>query len=172
MREITIKASRSAILSELAKYSHTVGEQLADDAAKARHFIQSATDSGHLDLLVGRLDEAWMDLRHTLSAYTKAPTNCKCGCTHEVCSCCSDDQDTEESADAHAWDTDYSIVLYFPTNTADGIGWDVAQCVKRYLVACARGEWEQLSGRGIGDLAEAQAQRALSRLRVIINTRI
>lgn len=171
MRTIRITIDSAEVLLELARYSYTVGEQIGDDSPKVRHYIQGATDSGHIDLLLARLDEAWLDLQHTLSAYSRKPEDCKCGCNVEECDCRHKVADTEEDATADNC-TEYTMTLYFPDRTMANLGWDIAQCVKRYMTASARSEWDLLTSRSDGTVAEAQADRALSRLRVLINTRI
>lgn len=146
---------------EVARYAYTVGENIADDAAKMRHFIQGATDSGHLELLRARLDEAWLDLSHTLEAYTVEPQpGCLCGCAVKA--------DTYEAlSDGGA---DYVIRLHFPDDTYPHLGRSLMQCMRRYLASCVKAEWDGLTGRD-ASLSEMNADKALQRLRVLISSR-
>ena len=87
MRKIEIHISNADMVKEISKWSYTIGENIGDDMAKARHFVQGASDAGHVDLLLSSADDGWSDLLQTLSAYT-VDGSCGCaGCDEYKCGC-------------------------------------------------------------------------------------
>lgn len=170
MKEIKIKIQHSKLIEELSKYCYTVGEQIGDDAAKQRHFIQGGTDDGHVDLLMSSLDEAWTDVLHTVSAYTLDDL-CPCRQECEAADAMSKDiaEDLVVGTNINRCE-DYTVTLHFPGNTFAGIGVETMTAIKRYMLARGKEEWDLLCGRD-PRASEMAKERALSRLRVVISTR-
>ena len=78
-KEIKVIISVRELMHELARWAYTVGENLPDDQAKTRHFIQGLADRGHAELIKQRIDQAWVDVLDTVSAYLISHA-CKCDC--------------------------------------------------------------------------------------------
>lgn len=179
MRKIDIQIKTSVILKELAKNVYTIGENMGDDEAKLRHFVQGATDEGHIDIMTARLDDAWDDVMAVLQPFTILDGRYPCG-AQQACLCTNWDGESEES---HANDdvfTRYEATLYFPNNTFPNIGQRLVQDIHRYMLLCAKAEWQAITkqthsiGRGYGQdyaVSEAQATKVLAKLRVTANMR-
>lgn len=170
MRTIELKVSHADLMGEAAKWSYTIGENVGDDAMKARHFVQGATDAGHRDLLKAAMDDAWAEVLQVLMAYT-IERGCGCGC--EDCQCKADnpsgDSSETETFDTQ-WCADYEATLTFPDNTYPTLGQNIARLVRRYMTMKMRAEWENLT-RQNSQVSEAQAEQAIRRLKVEVSTR-
>lgn len=179
MRAITIKLSEAVLLKQLAKTVYTIGENMRDDDAKMRHFIQSATDEGHIDLILDRMDEAWSDVLKTLTAYTLLSPRYPCG-AQEACCCTNWDSESEETVSNEDEKVRYEITLYFPINTHSNLGTQLVTLISRFLVLHAKAEWQALTkqthsiGRGYGQdyaISEGHATRVISRIKSVITQR-
>lgn len=173
MKKIEILIPCGDIMQQIAKWSYTVGENIGDDAAKQRHFVQGATDAGHNDLLKAELDQAWVDMLDTVSAYLDTH-ECACGCSDDGCNCStSNDITSEDNAVAGGDNTevhDYKCTLYFPDGVYDGLAYRIVGCMRSYMVSKCRAEWCRLT-RQDPSADEYKADRAKARLRVTISTR-
>jgi len=194
-RQITVTISVKEIMLEMARFAYTIGENIGDDQAKMRHFIQGLMDKGHGELVKQRIDQAWTDVLDTVSAYLVSHI-CKCNCDwckahrgdcgcdcdsctgansdSNDCTCgCSGSATTEEDylyrLDRWAW-SDYVMVLHFPENTYPELGRRIATSARSYMCYQGRAEWETLTGRDSAK-SELQAERAKNRLRVTIHAR-
>lgn len=171
MKKIDIKIPCGEIMKQIATWSYTIGELMPDEQAKQRHMVQGATDFGHVSLIKDALDMAWTDMLDTLSAYT---TSHECGCGCEECDC-ADNAEGESVEYQIGYDTidihDYNVTLYFPDDIYPQMGYKIATSVKQYMIMKCRAQWEILVGRD-SSASEVAAERAKSRLRVAINTRI
>lgn len=179
MRAITIKLSEAVLLKQLAKTVYTIGENMGDDEAKMRHFVQGATDEGHIDLILDRMDEAWSDVLTTLTAYTLQSPRFPCG-AQEACCCTNWDSESEETVSNEDEKARYEITLYFPSNTFGNLGKQLVTLISRFLVLHAKAEWQALTkqthsvGRGYGQdyaISEGQASKTLAKIKSIISMR-
>lgn len=171
MRKIELKINHSDLLSEVAKWSYTIGENIGDEQAKARHFVQGATDNGHRALLRSSADDAWAELLQVLSAYT-VDGQCDCGCDYK-CGCGDGtgvDMFNYDQAENGLWLNDYRVRLWFPDNTYPNIEHNIQTLCYRYMIAKMRSEWEYLTHQD-RSVSEAEAERAVRRLKVEISTR-
>ena len=180
MRQITIKLRENILVRQLAKVVYTIGENMTDDEAKMRHFIQGATDEGHLDIVLSRMDEAWDNVLQTLAAFTIRNPRFPCG-AQEAC-CCTNwsKEDTSESASNEDEKVRYEVTLWFPQNTFPDLGSRLVTLIERYLVLNGKAEWQAITrqthsiGRGYGQdytISESQAARVLAQIRVAANMR-
>lgn len=171
MKKIELILSHADLMQESAKWSYTLGENVGDEESKRRHFVQGSNDSGHRDLLKSAADDAWAELLQVLSAYT-VDGQCGCGCDYK-CGC-NDGQGTDPANEESGYDTqwcgDYQVMLWFPENTYPSLGSNVARLSRRYVTSKMRSEWEYLT-RQDNSRSEAEAERAIRRLKVEINTR-
>ena len=174
MREITIQLSESVLLKQLAKISYTIGENMRDDDAKMRHFIQGMTDEGHLDIVLERMDEAWADILKTLSGYTIKDGRYPCG-AQQACCCTNWSAESEETVSNEDEKVRYEVVLYFPNNTFPNLGEQLVTLMSRYLVLNGKAEWQAITrqthsiGRGYGQdytISEARAAKVLVQIKV------
>lgn len=180
MRAITILLDENALLNQIAKTAYTIGENMRDDDAKMRHFIQGATDAGHIDLILDRMDEAWSDVLKTLMAYTILSPRYPCG-AQEACVCTNfDKEDTSEIASNYGHKVRYEITLYFPINTYADLGKQLVTYISRYLVLHAKAEWQAITkqthsiGRGYGQdyaVSETQAAKILAKIKSVASMR-
>lgn len=180
MRQITIQLSEATLLKQLAKISYTIGENMGDDEAKMRHFIQGMTDEGHLDIILDRMDEAWADILKTVTAYTIRNPRYPCG-AQEACTCTNwGDEDTTETANDGSRKVRYTVVLYFPINTFPDLGNELVTLFSRYITLNAKAEWQAITrqthsiGRGYGQdytISEAQAIKVLAKIKSVISMR-
>lgn len=155
----------ASLMQETAKWGYTIGENIGDDAAKQRHFVQGPTDPGHSTLIKTAFDDAWAELLQILSAYTHY-SDCECGC--DDCTCTKTENgeeffDTEEYAD-------YGVVLYFPNNTIPTLSANIGRLCKRYMLMKARAEWETDTHQD-PSLSERTAEMVARRLKVEISQR-
>lgn len=174
MRNITIKLSEALLLRQIAKTAYTIGENMTDDEAKMRHFIQGATDEGHIDLIRDRMDEAWSRILMVLAAYTIRNPRYDCG-AQEACVCTNyEGDDTTETLSNEDERDRYEVTLYFPVNTYPDLGDRLVTLMSRYLVLCGKAEWQSITkqahsvGRGYGQdytISEAHALRVLARIK-------
>ena len=176
MRKIELKVSHADLMAEVAKWSYTIGENIGDENSKARHFVQGATDPGHDALLKSAADTAWAEVLQVMSAYT-VDGQCGCGCGDDCCGykCgCGDGRGTDGSNEVEAFDTewcaDYEVVLWFPDNTYASLVTNIPRLVRRYISMKMRAEWEVLTKQD-SSISELQAEQAIRRLKVEINTR-
>ena len=158
MRKIDIRLNRGDIVLELAKWSHTVGENIGDDMAKARHFVQGLRDEGHIDLIYAAVDDAWSEVLQILSAYTVG-TDCECA-DCECVECKSDIWGNEDLVEGG----ELRVVLSFPDCTYPALGRNVASLSRRYIVQKCRAEWERLT-RQDPIVSEREAEMCARRLR-------
>lgn len=180
MRAITIKLKESLLLKQVAKTAYTIGENMGDDEAKMRHFIQSATDEGHIDLLRDRMDEAWSDILKSLMAYTILSPRYPCG-AQEACTCTNwSDEPTTETVTNEDERVRYEITLYFPDNTFPNLGDRLLTWMQRFLVLNAKAEWQTITrqthsiGRGYGQdytITEKDAANILQKIKSIAGMR-
>lgn len=171
MRKIELKVSHADLMAEVAKWSYTIGENIGDDNSKARHFVQGAVDPGHRDLMKSAADTAWADVLQVLSAYT-VDGQCGCGCDYK-CGC-HDGRGTDASNEVEDFDTEwcagYEVTLWFPDNTYASLVTNIPRLVRRYILTKMRAEWEVLTKQD-SQISEVQAEQAIRRLKVEINTR-
>lgn len=179
MRAITIKLSEAVLLKQVAKTAYTIGENMRDDDAKMRHFVQSATDEGHLDLILDRMDEAWSDVLRTLMAYTILSPRYPCG-AQEACICTNFAAESSETVSDEDEAARYEITLYFPANTFPSLGRNLVKYISRFLVIHAKAEWQALTkqthsiGRGYGQdyaVSETQAAKILAKIKSVASQR-
>jgi len=180
MRRIDIKLSEAVLLKQLAKTAYTIGENMGDDEAKMRHFIQGATDEGHIDIILDRMDEAWADILNTLGAYTIENPRFPCG-AQEACTCTNfSTAGTEETATNEDEKVRYEATLYFPVNTFPDLGSQLVKLMGRYIVLNGKAEWQAITrqthsiGRGYGQdytISEAKAVKLLHQIKVTANMR-
>lgn len=179
MRKIDIKLSEAVLLKQLAKTAYTIGENMGDDEAKMRHFIQGATDEGHLDLLLDRMDEAWADILNVLSAFTFENPRFPCG-AQEACYCTNWSAESEEEKSNEDEKVRYQVTLWFPNNTFPDLGNQLVTLMGRYLVLNGKAEWQAITrqthsiGRGYGQdytISEGRAQKLLAQIKVTANMR-
>ena len=179
MRQITIKLSEAVLLKQLAKTAYTIGENMGDDEAKMRHFIQGATDEGHIDLIRDRMDEAWTEILKTVTAYTIKNPRFPCG-AQEACCCTNWSTESEEEKSNEEENVRYEVTLYFPNNTFPDLGNQLVTLMGRYLVLNGKAEWQAITrqthsiGRGYGQdytISEERAMRDLAKIKSIINQR-
>lgn len=181
MRQITIELKESILMKQLAKTAYTIGENMTDDEAKLRHFIQGATDEGHIDLLRDRMDDAWAEILHIVSAYTIRNPRFPCG-AQEACTCTNWDKvDSDEEKNSNEDErARYSVTLWFPQNTFPDLGEQLVTLFSRYLVLNGKAEWQAITkqshsiGRGYGQdyaVSEAAATRVLARIKTAISIR-
>ena len=180
MRQITIELKESILLKQLAKTVYTIGENMGDDEAKMRHFIQGATDEGHLDIVLDRMDSAWSELLNKLAAYTIRNPRFPCG-AQEACVCTNwDSEDTTESESNEDERIRYEVTLYFPQNTYPDLGQQLVRLMSRYLVLNGKAEWQAITrqthsiGRGYGQdytISEAAATRILANIMTAVTIR-
>lgn len=179
MRQITIKLSEAVLLRQLAKTAYTIGENMGDDEAKMRHFIQGATDEGHLDIILDRMDEAWADILNTLSAYTLQNPRFPCG-AQEACCCTNWGAGSEQENSNEDENTRYEVTLWFPVNTFPDLGNQLVTLISRYIVLNGKAEWQAITrqthsiGRGYGQdytISEDRAAKILHQIKVMANTR-
>ena len=172
MREIKLIISHADIMAETSKWGYTVGENIQDEMAKHRHFVQGVTDAGHDELMKAAADNAWADVLQVLSAYT-VDGQCACGCDYK-CGCGDGLGTSDVNEETGMYDPeccyDYSVMLFFPDNTYPSIGGNVSRLVRRYITCKMRSEWEYLT-RQDSSRSEADAETAIRRLKVEINTR-
>lgn len=160
MRKIEIVISRAELLGKVAQWSYTLGENIGDDAAKHRHFVQGALDRGHSALIEARLDEAWSVLLGKMSAYTVR----RC----DVCHVTPLGGDAASSDDMGDW----RVTLEFPDDTYPDLGDIIRSLCERYLSLQARAEWERLTHQDENDcISDALSEQTLRRLKVAINAR-
>lgn len=172
MRKININIATAELLKEVAKWGYTVGENLGDDMAKHRHFVQGPTDRGHVDLVKSAMDDAWAEILQMLAVYTYGE-KCQCGCDDCHCSDLSgnDNYDTESDMDFDSDEcAEYKVVLSFPDNTAPTLAANIGRLCRRYLLMRARAEWEVLT-RQDPSYSNATAENAIRRLKVEITNR-
>lgn len=179
MRKITIRLSEDILLKQLEKTAYTIGENMRDDDAKMRHFIQSAVDEGHKNLILDRMDEAWADILNTLSAYTILDGRFPCG-AQEPCVCTNWDNETEESVSDEDENVRYEVDLWFPVNTFPDLGSQLMRLMSRYIILNGRAEWQAITrqthsiGRGYGQdftISEGRATKLLHQIKVTANMR-
>lgn len=179
MRQITIRLSEPVLLKQLAKTAYTIGENMRDDDAKMRHFIQGATDEGHLDIVLDRMDEAWNDILNTLGAYTIEEGRFPCG-AQESCCCTNWGAESEETHSNEDEKVRYEVTLWFPNNTFPDLGSQLVTLMGRYLVLNGKAEWQAITrqthsiGRGYGQdytISEARAAKVLHQIKVTANMR-
>lgn len=179
MRKIGLKFRENVLLKQIAKTAYTIGENMGDDEAKMRHFIQGATDEGHLDLLLDRMDEAWADVLKILSAYTIESPRYPCG-AQEACVCTNWTGESEANKSNEDEKVRYEVDLWFPNNTFPNLGDQLVTLIGRYLVLNAKAEWQAITrqthsiGRGYGQdytISEARAAKVLSQIKVTANMR-
>lgn len=179
MRKIDIKLSETVLLKQLAKISYTIGENMGDDEAKMRHFIQGATDEGHLDIILDRMDEAWTDILKTLSGYTIENPRFPCG-AQEACCCTNWGAESEQENTNEDEKVRYEVTLWFPNNTFPNLGEQLVTLMSRYLVLNGKAEWQAITrqthsiGRGYGQdytISEARAAKVLVQMKVTANMR-
>lgn len=179
MRQITIRLSEPVLLKQLAKTAYTIGENMGDDEAKMRHFIQGATDEGHIDLLLDRMDEAWADILETLSAYTIESPRFPCG-AQEACCCTNWKTGSEQENSNEDEKVRYEVTLWFPSNTFPDLGDQLVTLMGRYLVLSGKAEWQAITrqthsiGRGYGQdytISEGRATKVLHQIKVTANMR-
>lgn len=179
MRQIEIKMSEAVLLRQLAKVAYTIGENMGDDEAKMRHFIQGATDEGHLDIVLERMDEAWSDILRVLAAYTIRDPRYPCG-AQEACCCTNWSIESEQENSNEDENVRYEVTLYFPNNTFPDLGEQLVTLMGRYLVLQAKAEWQAITrqthsiGRGYGQdytISEGQALRVLTKIRSVASMR-
>ena len=179
MRKITIRLSEDILLKQLAKTAYTICENMRDDDAKMRHFIQSAVDEGHIDLILDRMDEAWADILNTLSAYTILDGRFPCG-AQEPCICTNWDNETEESVSDEDENVRYEVDLWFPVNTFPDLGGQLMRLMSRYIILNGKAEWQAITrqthsiGRGYGQdftISEGRATKLLHQIKVTANMR-
>lgn len=169
MKKVEIKIACGEIMKQIATWSYTIGELMPDEQAKQRHMVQGATDFGHAALIKDALDMAWVDMLDTLSAYT---TSHECCCGQDGCTCEDNSPTVEYELGGDPIDMhDYNVTLYFPDDIYPQMGTKVTTSVKQYMIMKCRAQWETLVGRD-PSVSEVAAERAKSRLRVAINTRI
>ncbi len=161
MKHITLRIEESELLRETDKWSYTVGENIPDEQAKARHFIQGATDRGHAELLRAAADDAWAELMQILSAYTVERCS-RCGCNEP---CGTDATPVETDGDGA-----FSVTLHMPDNTYPDIAQAIRRNCFRYLALKMRAEWERLT-RQDPAVSDRLAEQTARRLKVEINTR-
>lgn len=171
MKRVEIKIPCGEIMKNIATWSYTIGELVPDEQAKQRHFIQGATDFGHVSLIKDALDMAWVDMLDALSAYMV--NGCDCGCDAESCDCGNDDGSmTEYELQGEPFELhDYCATLYFPDDTYPNLGYKISTTVKQYILMKCRAQWETILGRD-PSMSEAAAEKARARLKVTITTRI
>lgn len=166
-------------MKQLAKTAYTIGENMGDDEAKMRHFIQGATDEGHIDLLRDRMDDAWAEILHIVSAYTIRNPRFPCG-AQEACCCTNWETESEQENTNEDEKARYEVTLWFPNNTFPNLGEQLVTLMGRYLVLSAKAEWQAITkqshsvGRGYGQdyaVSEAQATRVLARIKTTISIR-
>lgn len=159
-------------MRELAQWSYTLGENIGDDAAKHRHFVQGAIDRGHAELMVSRLEEAWDTILSKVAAYT---VSSGCGCGNVECVCEGDrlyQGDDIEQYDGLFEDDAFEVTLSFPDNTHPDLGKKIASLMKRYLVLQGRAEWERLTHQDENDCAsDLLSAQTLQRLKIAITMR-
>lgn len=179
MRQITIKLSEAVLLKQLAKTAYTIGENMGDDEAKMRHFIQGATDEGHLDIILDRMDEAWADILNTLSAFTIQNPRYPCG-AQEACCCTNWNTESEQENTNEDENARYEVTLWFPNNTFPDLGNQLMTLMSRYIVLNGKAEWQAITrqthsiGRGYGQdytISEARAAKLLAQIKVTANMR-
>ena len=179
MRKITIRLSEALLLRQLSKIAYTIGENMGDDEAKMRHFIQGATDEGHLDIILDRMDEAWSDILKTLSAYTIETPRFPCG-AQQACVCTNWDAESENTHSNEDVKVRYEVALWFPNNTFPNLGEQLVTLMSRYLVLNGKAEWQAITrqthsiGRGYGQdytISEARASKVLHQIKVTANLR-
>lgn len=174
MRVIRITIPHAELLGSLEKWSYTIGEKIGDDAAKERHLVQGLADRGHAELIQERLDDAWNDVLHALSAYTvKRRSSDGCAyeyCTSQGCHLAKEEEVEEEYEDMRECH-DYHIVLYMPDGTYPSVGHQVALLVKDYLIRKGRAGWLEMLGQS-SDLELLNAEKKLAKLRVVLNSRV
>lgn len=179
MREITIRLSEAVLLKQLAKISYTIGENMGDDEAKMRHFIQGATDEGHLDIILDRMDEAWTDIMKVLGGYTIREGRFPCG-AQQACVCTNWGAESAEERSNEDEKTRYEVTLWFPDNTFPDLGERLVTLMGRYLVLNGRAEWQTITrqthsiGRGYGQdytISEARAAKVLTQIKVTATMR-
>ena len=179
MRKITIQLSEAVLLKQLAKTAYTIGENMGDDEAKMRHFIQGATDEGHLDIILDRMDEAWADILNVLGAFTIRDGRFPCG-AQQACVCTNWGEESEEGKSNEDWKVRYSVDLWFPVNTFPDLGDQLVTLMGRYLVLNGKAEWQAITrqthsiGRGYGQdytISEARAAKVLHQIKVTANMR-
>lgn len=167
------------LLKQIAKTVYTIGENMGDDEAKMRHFIQGATDEGHIDLILDRMDEAWTDILNTLSAFTIEDGRFPCG-AQQACCCTNWDDASEEERSSEEEDVRYEVDLWFPNNTFPDLGRQLLRLMSRYLVLQAKAEWQAITrqthsiGRGYGQdytISEGRAAQILAKIKVTANMR-
>lgn len=179
MRKITIQLSEAVLLKQLAKTAYTIGENMGDDEAKMRHFIQGATDEGHLDIILDRMDEAWADILNVLGAFTIKDGRFPCG-AQQACVCTNWESESEEEKSNGDKKIRYSVDLWFPVNTFPDLGDQLVTLMGRYLVLNGKAEWQAITrqthsiGRGYGQdytISEARAAKVLHQIKVTANMR-
>lgn len=179
MRQIDIKLSENVLLKQLAKTAYTIGENMGDDEAKMRHFIQGMTDEGHIDLILDRMDEAWADILNVLSAYTVKDGRFPCG-AQQACVCTNWGEESTESKSNEDENVRYEVTLYFPVNTFPDLGRQLVTLISRYITLQAKAEWQAITrqthsiGRGYGQdytISEGRAGALLGKIKVTANMR-
>lgn len=179
MRKITIRLSEPVLLKQLAKTAYTIGENMGDDEAKMRHFIQGATDEGHLDIILDRMDEAWADILNVLGAYTIENPRFPCG-AQQACCCTNWGEESEQDNSNEDEKMRYEVDLWFPNNTFPNLGDQLVTLMERYLVLNGKAEWQAITrqthsiGRGYGQdytISEARAAKILAQIKVTANMR-
>ena len=153
---------------------------MGDDEAKMRHFVQGATDDGHIDIILDRMDEAWSDVLKTLMAYTILSPRFPCG-AQEACCCTNFSKDTTgETVSNEDEKVRYEITLYFPDNTYANLGKQLVTLISRFMVTLAKAEWQAITkqthsvGRGYGQdyaVSETQAMKILAKIKVTASQR-
>ena len=155
MKTINISVPRTDIAAEIAKWAHTIGENIDDQHPKQRHFVQGAADKGHIDVLMDTADDAWSDFLQIVAAYTTP--RCQCGCNQP-------DGDGQQATDG------YSVTLYLPDNTYPNTGQNVQRLARRLVTLRARAEWERLTMRDPAQ-SDAAAELAARRIKAEISIR-
>lgn len=167
MRKINITIKMSDLMMETSKWGYTVGENIGDDAAKQRYFIQGPTDAGHADLIRTAFDDAWAELLQILSAYLSV-NECECGCVD--CACAVPVSENESGGYDSSECDDFSAVLYFPDNTRPTLAANIGRLARRYMLMKARAEWETVT-RQDPSLSASTAEMTARRLKVEITGR-
>lgn len=179
MRQIDIKISDSVVLKLLAKTVYTIGENMTDDEAKLRHFIQGATDEGHIDIVLNRMDDAWNDILGVLGGYTILDGRFPCG-AQQACYCTNWGNESEETVSNEDETARWEVTLWFPNNTFPNLGSRLVKLMERYLLLCGKSEWQAITkqshsiGRGYGQdyaVSDMQAAAVLNRIRITANAR-